>query len=164
MLHYLLVKHFILLFYLGVKCHTKQIKNRTTTFYQQAYKQPWIVPQIALLATNLVLKLQMDQPDIFLLTYKNILLEPLLTTQSNTNPNQSTVFSTNSTVEQVPQLGKLSISCETDSRHYYSSQLCTITGLPSVLSILYTYLFVFLIVILLIYLLTFQYLGLNARG
>ena len=56
---------------------------------------------MALLATNLVLKLQMDQPDIFLLTYKNILLEPLLTAQSNTNPNQSAVSSTDSAVEQV---------------------------------------------------------------
>ena len=32
-LYYLLVKHFILLFYLGAKCCTKQIENRTTIFH-----------------------------------------------------------------------------------------------------------------------------------
>ena len=57
---------------------------------------------MASLATDLVPELQMDQLDIFLLTCKNILLEPLLTAQSNTNPNQSAASSTNSAVEQVP--------------------------------------------------------------
>ena len=101
-LFYMLTRHFILLLYLGAKCCTEQIKNRTTVFYQQAYKQLQIVLQTVLLATNLVFTLKIDYSDIFSLVYKNILLEPLLTTQSNTNPNQSTASSTNSTVKQVP--------------------------------------------------------------
>ena len=44
----------------------------------------------------------MDYSDIFPLAYKNILLEPLLTTQSDTNSNQSAATSTDSAVEQVP--------------------------------------------------------------
>ena len=38
-LYFMLTRHFILLFYLGAKCCTEQIKNRTTIFHQQAYKQ-----------------------------------------------------------------------------------------------------------------------------
>ena len=39
-LFYMLTRHFILLLYLGAKCCTEQIENRTTIFHQQAYKQP----------------------------------------------------------------------------------------------------------------------------
>ena len=55
-----------------------------------------------MLATNLVSALEMDHLDIFLLAHRNILLELLLTAQSNTNSNQSATTFTDSTAEQVP--------------------------------------------------------------
>ena len=98
----MLTRHFILLLYLGAKCCTEQIENRTAVFHQQAYKQPQIVSSVAPLATNLVSALETGHPNPFSLTYKAILSNPTLSTQSKTNSNQSAVTSASSTVEQVP--------------------------------------------------------------
>ena len=100
-LFYMLTRHFILLLYLGAKHYAEQIENRTVIFHQQAYKQPWIVSPIAPLATNLVSALETDHPNPFSLTYKAILSNPTLSTQSKANSNQSAATSASSTVEQV---------------------------------------------------------------
>ena len=100
-LFYILIRHFILLLYLGAKCYTEQIENGTAIFYQQAYKQLQIVSPVALLATNLVSTLETGHPNPFLLTYKAILSDPTLFTQSKTNSNQSTTTSANSTTEHI---------------------------------------------------------------
>ena len=97
----MLTRRFILLFYLGAKRRAEQIENGTAIFHQRAYKRPRIVPQTASLATDLASALEMDHPDIFPLAHRNILLEPLLTAQSNTNSNQSAATSTDSAAEQV---------------------------------------------------------------
>ena len=57
---------------------------------------------MTLLATNLVFTLETSYLNSFLLTYKAILSNPVLFTQSKTNSNQSTTTSVNSTTKQVP--------------------------------------------------------------
>ena len=57
---------------------------------------------MALLATNLVSALETSHSNPFSLTYKAILSDPMLSTQSKTNSNQSAATSASSTAEQVP--------------------------------------------------------------
>ena len=101
-LYFILTRHFILLFYSEAKCYTEQIKNRTVIFYQQAYKQLWIVSLVALLATNLVFTLKTGYSNPFSLTYEAILSDPALSAQSETNSDQSAATSASSAAEQVP--------------------------------------------------------------